>query len=63
MPLLSWISSPGSKTTHEDRVSCEGVGAGDSEWAFLDGNPLGVLVIYTGQGLGVNGWDGVLLNV
>jgi hypothetical protein len=44
-------------------VSYEVVGAGHSEWAFLDGNPLGTVVIYTGQGLGVNGWDGVLLKV
>jgi hypothetical protein len=27
-----------------------GVG-GNSEWAFLDGNLLGAVVIYTGQGL------------
>ena len=63
MPLLLWISSPRSKTTHEDRVSYEGVSVWDSEWAFLDGNPLGIVVIYTGQGLGLNGWDGVLLKV
>lgn len=59
MPLLSWISSPRSKTTHEDRVSYEGVGVGDSEGAFLDGIPLGIVVIYTGQSLGFNDWDGV----
>jgi hypothetical protein len=56
---LSWISSPRSKTTHEDRVSYEGVGVGDSEGAFLDGIPLGIVVIYTGQSLGFNDWDGV----
>ena len=43
-------------------MSYEGVGAGDSEWAFLECNPLSAVVIYTGEGLGVNGWDGVLLN-
>jgi hypothetical protein len=59
VPLLSWISSPRSKTAHEDRVSYEGVGVGDSEWAFLDGNPLGIVVIYTGQVLGFNGRDGI----
>jgi hypothetical protein len=63
VPLLSWISSPISKTTHEDRVSYEGVGVGDSNWAFLDGNPLGAVVIYMGQGLGFSGWYGVLLKV
>ena len=51
MLLYSWLSSPRSTTAREDRVSYEGVDVGCSERAVLGGNPLGIVVIYTGQGL------------
>jgi hypothetical protein len=53
VPLLAQLSGPRRVTAHEGRVSYDSVGDGCSERAVLGGKRVGIVVIYTGLGLGL----------